>query len=335
MEQEHQIEIYKSTEDAIELRVNLNDDTVWLTQAQMALLFGKARTTITEHIQNTFKEGELEEKVVCRDFRHTTQHGAIKGKTQESKTKYYNLDVIISVGYRVKSKQGTQFRQWATQRLKDYLVKGYVLNEKRLKELDYKYSEIQKALKLATKAANIENITTSEAKGILKVLEQYSYALETLDKYDHQKLSIDTIAGVEKLNHLSYEEAIKQIYIWRDFQQAGNLFGNEKDQSFKSSLETIYQTFDAVDLYPTIEEKAANLLYFIVKNHSFSDGNKRIAAGLFIYFLDLNNKLLNKEGNKKIADNALVAITIMIAESKPEEKDMMTKLVVNLINDNN
>lgn len=332
---EHQIEIYKSTENAIELRVNLNDDTVWLTQAQMALLFDKARTTITEHIQNTFKEGELEEKVVCRDFRHTTQHGAIKGKLQEKKIKYYNLDVIISVGYRVKSKQGTQFRQWATQRLKDYLVKGYALNEKRLKELDYKYTEIQKALQLATKAAQIENLTSSEAKGILKVLEQYAYALETLDKYDHQKLSIEATSETENVYHLSYEEAIEQIYIWRDFQKAGALFGNEKDQSFKSSLETIYQTFDGIDLYPTIEEKAANLLYFVVKNHSFSDGNKRIAAGLFIYFLDLNHKLLNQEGNKKIADNALVAITIMIAESKPEEKDMMTKLVVNLINDKN
>jgi prophage maintenance system killer protein len=332
---EHQIEIYKSTENAIELRVNLNDDTVWLTQAQMALLFGKARTTITEHIQNTFKEGELEEKVVCRDFRHTTQHGAIKGKLQEKKIKYYNLDVIISVGYRVKSKQGTQFRQWATQRLKDYLVKGYALNEKRLKELDYKYTEIQQALQLATKAANLETLTSKEAKGILKVLEQYAYALETLDKYDHQKLSIEATSEKENVHHLSYEEAIEQIHIWRDFQKAGALFGNEKDQSFKSSLETIYQTFDGIDLYPTIEEKAANLLYFVVKNHSFSDGNKRIAAGLFIYFLDLNHKLLNQEGNKKIADNALVAITIMIAESKPEEKDMMTKLVVNLINDKN
>lgn len=335
MEQEHQIEIYKSTEDAIELRVNLNDDTVWLTQAQMALLFGKARTTITEHIQNTFKEGELEEKVVCRDFRHTTQHGAIKGKTQESKTKYYNLDVIISVGYRVKSKQGTQFRQWATQRLKEYLVKGYALNEKRLKELNYKYSDLQKAIKLASNAGNIESLSSTEAKGILKVIETYAYALETLDKYDHQILTIETSESDAAIQKLTYDEAIHQIRVWRDFQKAGNLFGNEKDQSFRSSLETIYQTFDDTDLYPSFEEKAANLLYFIVKNHSFSDGNKRIAAGLFVYFLDMNNQLLNESGNKRIGDNALVAITIMIAESKSEEKEMMIKLVVNLINNKN
>lgn len=331
-----EIEIYKSAENHIELKVNFDNDTVWLTQAQMALLFGKARTTITEHIQNTFKEGELEEKVVCRDFRHTTQHGAITGKTQEKTTKYYNLDVIISVGYRVKSKQGTQFRQWATQRLKDYLVNGYALNEKRLKELNYKYADLQQAIKLAANAGNIETLTSTEAKGILGVIEQYAYALETLDKYDHQNLTIDESTSEQKeVQQLHYDYAIEQIKIWRNYQNAGDLFGNEKDQSFKSSLETIYQTFDSVDLYPTIEEKAANLLYFIVKNHSFSDGNKRIAAGLFVYFLDINNILLNESGNKRIGDNALVAITIMIAESRSEEKDIMVKLVVNLINSKN
>lgn len=329
------IEIYKSINDQIEITVQFDNDTVWLTQKQMAELFGRNRVAITQHIGNLFKEEELNEKVVCKDFLHTTKHGAITGKTQEKRTKYYNLDVIISVGYRVKSKQGTQFRQWATQRLKDYLVKGYSLNEKRLKELNYKYSEIQQALQLATKAANIENLSSNEAKGILKVLEQYAYALETLDKYDHQKLSIDDLSPPKEVHKLSYQDAIEQINFWRDYQNAGMLFGNEKDQSFKSSLETIYQTFDSVDLYPTIEEKAANLLYFVTKNHSFSDGNKRIAAGLFVYFLDTNDKLLHKNGNKKIADNALVAITIMIAESKSEEKDMMTKLVVNLINDKN
>jgi prophage maintenance system killer protein len=248
---------------------------------------------------------------------------------------FYNLDVIISVGYRVKSIQGTQFRQWATQRLKDYLVKGYVLNEKRLKELHYKYSDLQQAIKLAANAGNIESLSSTEATGILKVIEQYAYALETLDKYDHQKLTIDSDTSETEIQKLSYEEAIHQINIWRDYQKAGKLFGNEKDQSFKSSLETIYQTFDVIDLYPSLEEKAANLLYFVVKNHSFSDGNKRIAAGLFVYFLDMNQKLYNDFGNKRIGDNALVAITIMIAESKSEEKDIMVKLVVNLINSNN
>jgi hypothetical protein len=218
---EHQIEIYKSEDNVIELQVSLDNDTVWLTQAQMALLFGKARTTITEHIQNTFKEGELEEKVVCRDFRHTTLHGAIKGKTQEKTTKYYNLDVIISVGYRVKSKQGTQFRQWATQRLKDFLVKGYALNEKRLKELHYKYSDLQQAIKLAANAGNIETLTSNEARGILGVIALYAYALETLDKYDHQKLTIETPFEATEIQKLNYENAIQQIRIWRDFQNAG------------------------------------------------------------------------------------------------------------------
>lgn len=326
---ENQIEIYKSSDNAIELQVSLDNNTVWLNRNQLAMLFNRDIKTIGKHINNVFLEGELSKKAVVANFATT----AIDGKTYQ--VDHYNLDVIISVGYRVKSKQGTQFRQWATQRLKDYLVNGYALNEKRLKELNYKYADLQQAIKLAANAGNIETLTSTEAKGILGVIEQYAYALETLDKYDHQKLTIDSQAPEEEIQKLTYEEAIQQIIIWRDFQKAGNLFGNEKDQSFKSSLETIYQTFDSLDLYPTIVEKAANLLYFVVKNHSFSDGNKRIAAGLFIYFLAMNNRLLNKEGNKRIGDNALVAITIMIAESKSDEKDIMVKLVVNLINNKN
>jgi prophage maintenance system killer protein len=323
---EQQIEIYKSVDNAIELQVSLDKDTVWLTQEQLVLLFQRDQSVISRHIRNVFNENELDEKSNMQKM-----HIANSDKP----VSYYNLDVIISVGYRVKSKQGTQFRQWATQRLKDYLVKGYALNEKRLKELHYKYSDLQQAIKLAANAGNLENLTSTEAKGILGVIEQYAYALETLDKYDHQKLTIDSNPLETEIQKLSYEEAIHQINVWRDYQKAGKLFGNEKDQSFKSSLKTIYQTFDGIDLYPSIEEKAANLLYFVVKNHSFSDGNKRIAAGLFIYFLDMNQKLYNEQGNKRIGDNALVAITIMIAESKSEEKDMMIKLVVNLINNNN
>ncbi|WP_396185946.1 RhuM family protein [Flavobacterium sp.] len=330
-----EIVIYNSSENNIELQVNFDNETVWLSQKQMAELFGRNRVAITQHIGNIFKEEELSEQLVCKDFLHTTPHGAISGKTQEKTIRYYNLDVIISVGYRVKSKQGTQFRQWATQRLKDYLVQGYAINEKRLQEASEKFQDLKNAVKLAAKAGNTETLTSVEAKGILGVIAQYAYALETLDKYDHQKLTIDTAFETTGIQKLTYENAIEQIQIWRDFQKAGNLFGNEKDQSFKSSLETIYQTFDTTDLYPTIEEKAAHLLYFVVKNHSFSDGNKRIAAGLFIYFLSLNNKLLNDFGTKRIGDNALVAITIMIAESKSEEKDIMAKLVVNLINNNN
>ena len=325
----HQIEIYKSAENSIELQVNLENDTVWLNRNQLAILFDRDVKTIGKHINNVFFEEELFKKSVVAKFATT----AIDGKIYQ--VEHYNLDVIISVGYRVKSKQGTQFRQWATQRLKDYLVQGYTINKKRLQESADKFRDLNNAIKLAAKAGDKDALTTGEAKGILRVIEQYAYALETLDKYDHQKLTIETLSEEIEIQKLSYENAIQQIRIWRDFQKAGFLFGNEKDRSFKSSLETIYQTFDGVDLYPCIEEKAANLLYFIVKNHSFSDGNKRIAAGLFVYFLDMNNKLLNNYGNKRINDNALVAITIMIAESKSEEKEIMAKLVVNLINSNN
>ena len=329
---ESHIEIYKSDSSQIEIIVQFEKDTVWLSQKQMAQIFNKDSDTIGLHLKNIFLEEELDENATTENLSVVQTEGSRKVKRN---IKFYNLDAIISVGYRVNSKQGTQFRQWATQRLKDYLVKGYTLNEKRLNELNYKYSELQNAIKLASNAGNIKTLTSNEAKGILKVIEKYAYALETLDKYDHQNLTIETLSSEEKINKLSYDEAIKQVLIWRDFQKAGKLFGNEKDKSFKSSLETIYQTFDGVDLYPSFEEKAANLLYFVVKNHSFSDGNKRIAAGLFVYFLDMNNKLLNESGNKRIGDNALVAITIMIAESKSEEKDIMTKLVVNLINNKN
>ena len=321
-----EIILYTATDNQTQIDVQFEKDTVWLNQEQLVTLFQRDQSVISRHIRNVFKEGELDEKSNMQKM-----HIANSDKP----VAYYNLDVIISVGYRVKSKQGTQFRQWATQRLKDYLVKGYVLNEKRLKELNYKYSELQNAIKLASNAGNVESLSSTEAKGILKVIETYAYALETLDKYDHQRLTIDAEESVHELYKLTYDEAIEQINIWRDFQKAGKLFGNEKDESLKSSLSTIYQTFDEIDLYPSLEEKAANLLYFVVKNHSFSDGNKRIAAGLFVYFLDINNKLYNEFGNKRIGDNALVAITIMIAESKSDEKEMMIKLVVNLINNNN
>jgi prophage maintenance system killer protein len=329
---EHQIEIYKSAENAIEIQVNLDSDTVWLNRNQLAILFDRDIKTIGKHINTIFEEEELVLEATVAKFATVQTEGNRQIKRD---IEYYNLDVIISIGYRVKSKQGTQFRQWATQRLKDYLVKGYAINEKRLQEATGKFQDLKNAVKLAAKAGNIEALTSVEAKGILGVIEQYAYALETLDKYDHQRLTIETPNEENEIQKLTYENAIQQIIIWRDFQKAGNLFGNEKDQSFKSSLETIYQTFDGIDLYATFEEKAANLLYYIVKNHSFTDGNKRIAAGLFVYFLDMNNKLLNDEGNKRIGDNALVAITIMIAESKSDEKDMMAKLVVNLINNKN
>ncbi len=322
-----EIVIYNSPDNLSQIEVTFENETVWLTQEQLVRLFQRDQSVISRHIRNVFNEGELEEKSNMQKMHIANSDKPII---------QYNLDVIISVGYRVKSKQGTQFRQWATQRLKDYLVQGYALNEKRLKEASGKFKSLQNAIKLAAQAGNNESLSTIEAKGIIEIIEQYAYALELLDQYDHQNLSINIPNEKETdIKKLTYENAIHQIKIWRKFQKTGNLFGNEKDQSFKSSLETIYQTFEGIDLYPTIEEKAANLLYFIVKNHSFSDGNKRIAAGLFVYFLNINNKLLNNYGLKRIGDNALVAITIMIAESKSEEKNTMAKLVVNLINSNN
>jgi prophage maintenance system killer protein len=320
----NQVEIYQSSGKDPRVEVWFKDDTVWLTQKEITQLFDRDRTVITKHINNVFKEGELNKDTVCALFAHTAEDG----KTYE--TQYYNLDVIISVGYRVKSKQGTQFRQWATQRLKDYLIKGYALNVNRLKRVEGKYQELQQAVKLITQAASKKSLDAQEARGILKILEQYSQALEMLDQYDHQRLP-EIKSGKKPVKKLTYHEAINQVNIWRKVQRAGKLFGNEKDQSFKSSLNAIYQTFDGKDLYTTLDEKAAHLLYFVVKNHSFTDGNKRIAAGLFLYFLDMNKSLLTKGGVKRMDDPTLVAVTLLIAESKPEEKEQLVKLIVNLM----
>ena len=318
------IEIYKGKDNQTQIEVKFENESVWLTQAQLTQLFERDRTVITKHINNVFKEKELDEKSNVQKM-----HIANSDKP----VAYYSLDVIISVGYRVKSHRGTQFRQWATQRLKDYLVKGYAVNEQKLKASQEQLNSLKQSIKLLENVVAKKELSSDETKGLLKVVSEYAQALDLLDQYDHQRLQIPTTKK-EKLQKLAYKEAIEQIHLWRAKQKAGKLFGNEKDQSFKSSLETIYQTYNGVDLYPSIIEKAANLLYFVVKNHSFSDGNKRIAAGLFVFFLDKNRKLYNSDGSKIIADNALVALTIMIAESKTEEKEMMTKLIVNLIQGN-
>lgn len=325
--------LYTTPNGAVRIEVYLENETVWLTQKAIAELFGVQRPAITKHLKNIFETGELKEEVVSSILEHTTQHGAIKGKAQTAKSKYYNLDAIISVGYRVNSTRATQFRQWATQRLKDYLEKGYVVNEQKLKASQEQLVALKQSIKLLENVVSKKQLTSDEAVGLLKVVTEYSHALELLDQYDHQRLIIPETKK-EKLQKVTYKEAIEQILLWRDKQKAGKLFGNEKDKSFHSSLETVYQTFGGKDLYPSINEKAANLLYFVVKNHSFSDGNKRIAAGLFVYFLDKNRKLRHADGSKIIADNALVAITIMIAESKTEEKDTMIKLIVNLMSAN-
>lgn len=325
-----QIVIYQSEDGKAQIDVQLEQETVWLSQAQMVELFDRNKRTISEHIGNIFKEGELQEDSVVRKFRTT----ASDGKTYE--VSQYNLDVIISVGYRIKSQRGTQFRMWANTVLKQYLVQGYALNERKLQAEHEKLNDLKRAIVLSSRLLHNQALTSQESQSILTVLEKYSHALTVLDDYDHQRLQIIGTAGLNIAQpKIDYAEAMTQIYLWREKEQLGGLFGNEKDNSFKSALETIYQTFDGEELYPSIEEKAANLLYFIVKNHAFSDGNKRIAAAMFAWFLERNQFLYNDFGEKRIADNALVAFTLLIAESKPDEREMIVKVIINLINGNN
>ncbi len=323
-----QIIIYKTEDGQTSVDVKIENDNVWLTQSQMQELFGQTKQNISLHINNLFKEEELQKLSVVKESLTTANDG------KKYKTNHYSLDVIISVGYRVKSKRGTQFRIWANKILKEYLVKGYSINEKKLKEQTNQFNSLKQAVQLLGNVLNNKELNTDEATGLLKVVTDYSYALDILDKYDHQQLTIEGTDD-QQLFVATYEEAMSAIKDLKDIFGGSSLFGNEKDDSFKGSIGVIYQSFSGVDFYPTIEEKAANLLYFVVKNHSFSDGNKRIAAYLFVWFLEKNRILYRQDGSKRIADNALVALTLMIAESKPDEKDMMVKVVVNLINHSN
>lgn len=322
------IEIYQVESGKTEINVRLDNETVWLSLKQLTELFQKDKSVISRHISNIFKEKELERDSVVAKNATTAKDGKIY------QVDYYNLDVIISVGYRVKSQRGTQFRIWANRILKDYLIRGYSINEKRITQQAEQLKELQKSVKILGDVLEYKMITKSESIGLLKIISDYAYALDILDQYDYQSLEIKETSGKE-FYQLTYEEAINQIQNVKIVYGNGPLFGNEKDESFKSSISSIYQTFDGVDLYPSIEEKAANLLYFITKNHSFSDGNKRIAAFLFLYFLEKNGILFNEYGIKRIADNALVALTLMIAVSKPDEKDIIIKVIVNLINRKN
>ncbi|HEX8545655.1 MAG TPA: virulence protein RhuM/Fic/DOC family protein [Cytophagaceae bacterium] len=321
-----QIIIYQTEAGNTAIDVKLKEESLWLNQAQITELFQRERTVITKHISNVFKEGELQEEGNVQKM-----HIANSDKP----VTFYSLDVIISVGYRVKSKEGTKFRIWANKVLKEYLVKGYSINENRIKEQAEQLSNLKRTVNLLSKVLESKELSSDEATGLLKVVTDYTYALDILDKYDHQQLSLDNTTQDNLIFRATYEEAIKAIKTLKDKFGGGSLFGNEKDASFQSSIGTIYQSFGGVDLYPSIEEKAANLLYFVVKNHSFSDGNKRIAAYLFVWFLEKNGILYGPDGLKRIADNTLVALTLMIAESRPDEKDMMVKVVVNLINQKN
>ena len=331
MESKGEVVIYRSPEGETELSVNLKEDTVWLTPTQMTKLFEKARPTILEHIKNIYEEAELDSTSTCRKFRQVQIEG---NRRIIRNIDHYNLDVIISVGYRVKSKRGTQFRIWANKVLKEYLVEGYALNAKRLKEQSEKVRELEKSIEVFKRVADSYLLKQDEFTGILKVISDYTYALDILDQYDHQKLKLGRIERKEEYK-ISYKDSAKLITNLKNKFGGSGLFGKEKDESFRSTIGTIYQTFNKKELYPSLEEKAAMLLYLTIKNHSFIDGNKRIGAALFLMYLSKNSFLYGTSGEKRIADNALVALCLMIAASNPKEKDIIVKVVVNLINKNN
>ena len=322
--EENKIVIYQTEDGQTQIDVRLENETVWLTQAQMANLFQKDQSVVARHIANVFKEGELEKESNMQILHNTL--------SKYKPTSVYSLDVIISVGYRVKSKRGTAFRIWARRIIKDYLVKGYAVNQRIHKE---QIGELRQLVGMLGRTIQSQPVlSTDETNALFEVVTDYSYALDTLDNYDYERLTIDKTTKEETF-HATYENAMEEIGLLRDKFGGSALFGNEKDDSFKSSIGQIYQTFGGQELYPSVEEKAAMLLYLVTKNHSFSDGNKRIAATLFLWFLNNNRILYREDGSKRLADNTLVALTLMIAESKTEEKDVMVKVVVNLINQKN
>ncbi|MBO7629497.1 MAG: virulence protein RhuM/Fic/DOC family protein [Bacteroidales bacterium] len=321
---DNKIIIYKTEDGKSAIDVRLENETVWLSQAQMSLLFQKDQSVIARHINNVFNEGELD-KMSNMQILHNTI-------SKYKPTTIYSLDVIISVGYRVKSRNGTLFRIWANRVLKEYLVKGFAIRNKLTEQ---KYKELNQMVQLLGRTIESHRpLTSDDYDSLFQVVSDYAYALQILDRYDYQQLTVDSIT-TESQFHATYENAMETIMKLKERFSESTLFGNEKDGSFKSSIGQIYQTFDGKELYPSVEEKAAMLLYLVVKNHSFSDGNKRIAATLFIWFLFRNGILYAPDGRKRIADNTLAALTLMIAESRPEEKDVMVKVVVNLINQKN
>lgn len=320
---ENKIVIYQVEDGETRIDVRLENDTVWLTTSQMAVLFDREESNIRRHVINVFKEGEL-----VRENNVQKLHVNCVKKP----VPFYNLDVIISVGYRVKSKRGTAFRIWANKILKEYLVKGYAVNDRIRRD---QISELRQLIQVVGRAIEHQPLaSTEENKALFEVVTDYTYALDTLDNYDYQRLAINKTTREEHF-HATYDNAMDEIRLLQKKFGGSSLFGNEKDDSFKSSIGQIYQTFGGEELYPSVEEKAAMLLYLVTKNHSFSDGNKRIAATLFLWFLNNNGILYREDGTKRLADNTLVALTLMIAESKTEEKDVMVKVVVNLINQNN
>ena len=325
------IVLYQTPDGRTSLDVKLENETVWLTRQQMALLFGRDVKTIGKHINNALKEELAGEPVVAK-FATPKKYGRRDGFEQIQYPEYYSLEMITSVGFRVKSKNGIVFRRWANTVLKEYLIKGYAIKNNLIQE---RYDELKALVDTMGRAMQyLETGTQDQVRSIFDVVRDYTYALDTLDGYDYQSLEIRNTSGEETF-HATYKNAMEVISGLKKKFGESSLFGNEKDASFRSSIGQIYQTWDGKDLYPSIEEKAAVLLYLVTKNHSFTDGNKRIAATLFLWFMENNGILYSEDGSKRIADNALVALTLMIAESNPEEMDMMVKVVVNLINTSN
>lgn len=323
MELNDKIVIYQTSDGNTSIEVKLENDTVWLSANQMASLFGRDEKTIRKHINNVFSESEL--------IKESNTH-FLRIANSDKPVAFYTLDVIISVGYRVKSQRGTQFRIWANRILKDYLVKGYAINNNLVSQ---KYEELSQLIHILGRTIHTQpELTNMESHELINVVADYTYALDTLDKYDYQQLQVESTTSETKF-HATYENAMAAIHHLKEKFGESQWFGNEKDDSFKSSIGQIYQTFGGEELYPSVEEKAAMLLYLVTKNHSFSDGNKRIAATLFLWFMQNNGILYNPDGSKRISDGTLVALTLMIAESRTEEKDVMVKVVVNLINKNN
>jgi len=321
------IVIYKQKGLKPEIEVRLEEDTVWLNRHQLSYLFLKDIKTIGRHINNVINEGELNKNSVVAKFATTASDRKVY------QMEHYNLDMIISVGYRVKSKTATQFRIWATNTLRDHLVKGYTINEKRLQQQAQKYEELKNSVKLLENILALDEITQEQARGIIEVVTDYAYALDILDQYDFKTLKVKKTTKKEHFK-LKYDEAVRLIQNLKTQFGGSDIFGVTKDESFKSSVSAIYQSAGGKDAYPSVEEKAAHLLYFVTKNHSFVDGNKRIAATLFVYFLNKNKILYRKDGTKRLPDTTLVALTVLIAQSKPEEKDTIIKVIVNLINKN-
>lgn len=331
-----EIIIYQPGENLPAFEVRLKEETVWLNQSQLCSLFDKDKRTISEHINNIFKEGELKKtEATIRNFR-TVQ---MEGSREVSRSRqHYNLDVIISVGYRVKSHRGTQFRIWATDVLKQHIIQGYTINEKRLQEARDNFRKLKESVDVFQRVVENRTLTEAEAKGIVQVIRDYAHALDTLDGYDRQSLTIENINRDEyfTLDYAKARNALEEL-INVESQKAGRgeLYGKESGNILQGIIASVYQTVGGKDAYPSVEEKAAHLLYFLIKNHPFVDGNKRVAGAMFLWFLEQNRWLYRSDGSKRIADNALTALCLMVAQSDPKEKDLIIKVIVNLINRDN